>query len=30
MSLLAGRRIQDWHNGVYEEVKWGTPDADDH
>jgi len=30
MSLLAGRRIQDWHNGVYKEVKWGTPNADDY
>ncbi|KAH9961361.1 hypothetical protein BC827DRAFT_343531 [Russula dissimulans] len=30
MSLLAGRRIQDWHNGVYKEVKWGTSNADDH
>jgi len=30
MSLLAGRRVQDWHNGVYKDVKWGTPNADDH
>jgi len=30
MSLLAGRRTQDWHNGVYKEMKWGTPDADEH
>ena len=30
MSLLAGRRVQDWNNGVYEEVKWGTPNADNH
>ncbi len=30
MSLLAGRRVQDWHNGVYKAVKWGTPNADDH
>jgi hypothetical protein len=30
MSLLAGRRVQDWHNGVFKNVKWGTPNADDH
>ncbi|KAI0308147.1 hypothetical protein B0F90DRAFT_1680537 [Multifurca ochricompacta] len=30
MSLLAGRRVQDWHNGVFKSVKWGTPHADDH
>jgi len=30
MSLLAGRRVEDWHNGVYKIIKWGTPDADDH
>lgn len=30
MSLLAGRRVHDWHNGVYKNVKWGTPNADDH
>jgi hypothetical protein len=30
MSVLAGRRVQDWHQGVYIDVKWGTPDADDH
>jgi len=30
MSLLAGRRVQDWHNGVFKSVKWGTPNADDH
>jgi hypothetical protein len=30
MSLLAGRRVKDWHNGVYKSVKWGTPGADDH
>ncbi|KAI0001684.1 hypothetical protein BJV77DRAFT_1063103 [Russula vinacea] len=30
MSLLAGRRVQDWYSGVYKDVKWGTPDADDH
>jgi hypothetical protein len=30
MSLLAGRRVQDWHNGVYKDVKWGSPHADDH
>jgi hypothetical protein len=30
MSLLAGRRVRDWHNGVYKSVKWGTPNADDH
>jgi aspartyl/asparaginyl beta-hydroxylase (cupin superfamily) len=23
MSLLAGRRVQDWNNGVYKLVKWG-------
>lgn len=30
MSLLAGRRVQDWHSGVYIDMKWGTPNADDH
>jgi len=30
MSLLAGRRVEDWHDGVYKDVKWGTPNADDH
>ena len=30
MSLLAGRRVRDWHNGVYKNVKWGTLNADDH
>ena len=30
MSLLAGRRVKDWHNGVYKSMKWGTPNADDH
>ncbi|KAH9081712.1 hypothetical protein EDB83DRAFT_2539272 [Lactarius deliciosus] len=30
MSLLAGRRVKDWHKGVYKSVKWGTPNADDH
>ncbi|KAI0068090.1 hypothetical protein BV25DRAFT_1793181 [Artomyces pyxidatus] len=30
MSLLAGRRVQDWNGGVYLNVKWGTPHADDH
>jgi len=30
MSTLAGRRVEDWHNGVYKEVKWGKPGADDH
>lgn len=30
MSLLAGLRVRDWHNGVYISVKWGTPNADDH
>jgi len=30
MSLLAGRRVQDWHNGVYKDVRWGTANADDH
>jgi len=30
MSLLAGRRVRDWHSGVYISVKWGTPNADDH
>jgi hypothetical protein len=30
MSLLAGRRVQDWHNGVFKNIKWGSPDADDH
>ncbi|KAF8506766.1 hypothetical protein F5888DRAFT_1896221 [Russula emetica] len=30
MSLLAGRRVQDWYNGVYKDVRWGSPDADDH
>ncbi|KAI9512517.1 hypothetical protein F5148DRAFT_1279638 [Russula earlei] len=30
MSLLAGRRVQDWHNGVFKNVKWGRPNADDH
>lgn len=30
MSLLAGRRVQDWYNGVYKDVKWGSPNADDH
>jgi hypothetical protein len=30
MSLLAGRRVQDWHEGVYKSVKWGRPGADDH
>ena len=30
MSLLAGRRVQDWYKGVYKDVRWGTPNADDH
>ncbi|KAI0298618.1 hypothetical protein BC826DRAFT_1122327 [Russula brevipes] len=30
MSVLAGLRVQDWHNGMYTEVRWGTPSADDH
>jgi hypothetical protein len=30
MSILAGRRVEDWQNGVYKEVKWGRPGADDH
>jgi hypothetical protein len=30
MSLLAGRRVRDWNNGVYKDVKWGSPNADDH
>jgi len=30
MSILAGRRVEDWQNGVYKEVKWGKPGADDH
>ncbi|KAI0275007.1 hypothetical protein BC834DRAFT_850667 [Gloeopeniophorella convolvens] len=30
MSLLAGRRVQDWQQGVFKNIKWGTPTADDH
>ncbi|KAK7465417.1 hypothetical protein VKT23_005395 [Stygiomarasmius scandens] len=30
MSILARRRTQDWHDGVYRLVRWGTPNADDH
>ncbi|KAI0315253.1 hypothetical protein OF83DRAFT_366370 [Amylostereum chailletii] len=30
MSVLAGRRVEDWQNGVSHMVKWGTPDADAH
>lgn len=30
MSILAGRRVEDWNNGVYKEVRWGRPGADDH
>ncbi len=30
MSVLAGRRVENWYNGVYKQVKWGTRDADDH
>ena len=24
MSLLAGRRVQDWHNGVFKDIKRGS------
>ncbi|KAI0045214.1 hypothetical protein FA95DRAFT_1561351 [Auriscalpium vulgare] len=30
MSLLAGRRVEDWNGGVFKMVKWGTAHADDH
>ncbi|ETW87012.1 hypothetical protein HETIRDRAFT_307790 [Heterobasidion irregulare TC 32-1] len=30
MSVLARRRVQDWHGGAVRTVKWGTPNADDH
>ncbi|KAF7303293.1 hypothetical protein MKEN_01293400 [Mycena kentingensis (nom. inval.)] len=30
MSIIAARRVQDWHDGPIRQVKWGTPNADDH
>ncbi|EIN11023.1 hypothetical protein PUNSTDRAFT_85524 [Punctularia strigosozonata HHB-11173 SS5] len=30
MSMLARRRVQDWHNGAVRDVKWGYLDADAH
>ncbi|CAK5280278.1 unnamed protein product [Mycena citricolor] len=30
MSVLAGRRVEDWQNGLSALVKWGTPTSDDH
>ncbi|THH12795.1 hypothetical protein EW146_g7360 [Bondarzewia mesenterica] len=30
MSVLARRRVQDWHAGAVRTVKWGAPGADDH
>ncbi|KAG8751147.1 hypothetical protein FRC12_012583 [Ceratobasidium sp. 428] len=30
MSLLAQRRVEDWNGGLGAEVRWGTPNADDH
>ncbi|KAI6047922.1 hypothetical protein EDC04DRAFT_36455 [Pisolithus marmoratus] len=30
MSLLAFRRVQDWHDGAVRMAKWGWPGADDH
>ncbi|KAF5368478.1 hypothetical protein D9758_002235 [Tetrapyrgos nigripes] len=30
MSVLAWRRVQDWHGGSYRMVRWGRPGADDH
>lgn len=29
MSMLSGRRVEDWHGGPVRHVKWGTPGADD-
>ncbi|CAK5275590.1 unnamed protein product [Mycena citricolor] len=30
MSVIAGRRVEDWQKGPVVHVKWGTPSADDH
>ena len=30
MSLVAGRRVEDWHGGIYAMVRWGHKDADAH
>ncbi|KAJ7508599.1 hypothetical protein B0H11DRAFT_1965830 [Mycena galericulata] len=30
MSILAGRRVEMWHDGTARMVKWGRPGADDH
>ena len=30
MSVLAGRRVESWYDGVWKQVKWGRPGADDH
>jgi hypothetical protein len=30
MSILAARRVETWNNGVYRQVQWGSPGADDH
>lgn len=30
MSVLAGRRVESWYDGVFKQVKWGTAHADDH
>ena len=30
MSVLAGRRVESWYDGVFKLVKWGTAHADDH
>ncbi|KAJ3487322.1 hypothetical protein NLI96_g3606 [Meripilus lineatus] len=29
-SIVAKRRVKDWHDGAVRMVKWGTPDADNH
>ena len=29
-SIVAKRRVKDWHGGAVRTVKWGTPDADVH
>jgi len=30
MSVLAGRRVEAWYDGVFKLVKWGSAHADDH
>ncbi|THV07511.1 hypothetical protein K435DRAFT_833398 [Dendrothele bispora CBS 962.96] len=30
MSILAKRRVMEWHDGASRMVRWGTPNADDH